>query len=339
MTAYKVALDVYNGPLDLLLFLIRREEVDIHDIPIARVTEQFLAYVSLLKEIDPEAAGDFLVLAATLIEIKSRTLLPTPPPEADGEELMDPRHELVRQLLAYKTFKDAARDLEDRAVERAQRHVRQPAEPVAQPDEIELDNLEIWDLFAAFNRLLEQTGKRSAVHHVRIDETPIALHAEDILDSLDRAGGQQHFEEIFQGRSRPEMIGLFLALLELIRRRRVRVTQERHVSPILLVLLDATPVHEISEQEAPPPSAPSSSETRDLDANSIAPKAVDTSLDEDAETADLDETLEDDSDLGDFDARLLDQAERNVTEFFKNPTETGRSHSAPLDDSLRTDSV
>ena len=96
---YKVQLDSYNGPLDLLLFLIRREEVDIYDIPIARITEQYLAYVDLLKQLDPNYIGEFLVMAATLMEMKSRTLVPTPPPEEDDEEIVDPRLELVHQLL------------------------------------------------------------------------------------------------------------------------------------------------------------------------------------------------------------------------------------------------
>lgn len=236
MTEYRVDLDVYNGPLDLLLFLIRREEVDIYDIPISRITTQYVAYVELLKELDPESIGDFLVLAASLMEIKSRTLLPKPPPLEEGEDLTDPRLELVRQLLAYKRFKDAARTLGDAAEEQALRHPRKPTAPPQDPEEIELDNLEIWDLFDAFNRLMEQTGRKQAVHEVSIDDTPLALHAEDITDSLERGGGLLAFTEVFAGRSRGEMIGLFLALLELIRTRRVRATQADPNGPITLQL-------------------------------------------------------------------------------------------------------
>ena len=118
MSEYHVNLDVYNGPLDLLLYLIRREEVDIHNIPIATITEQYVQYVEMIKELDPNLAGEFLVLAATLIEIKTRMLLPTPEAgqdEGEGVEI-DPRAELVRQLLEYKSFKDAAEDLRDRRV-------------------------------------------------------------------------------------------------------------------------------------------------------------------------------------------------------------------------------
>ncbi|MCH7839207.1 MAG: segregation/condensation protein A, partial [Planctomycetes bacterium] len=98
---YRVSLDVYSGPLDLLLFLIQRDEIDVYDIPIARITKQYVEYVDLLRLIDPEVVSEFLVLAATLMEIKSRMLLPHPPPDETDEEMIDPRLELVRQLLEY----------------------------------------------------------------------------------------------------------------------------------------------------------------------------------------------------------------------------------------------
>jgi len=248
---YRVALDVYNGPLDLLLFLIKRDEVDIYDIPISRITQQYLEYVDVIKELDPEAAGVFLVLAATLMEIKSRLLLPKPPVEEDEEDFGDPRLELVRQLLEYKKFKDAARDLEDRAHEHAQKHPRRPVLPETDEEEYELANLDVWNLFEAFNTLLKQTGLADYKHKVGIDDTPIALHAEDVLDSLERAGGRQKFEEIFGGRNRGEMIGLFLALLELIRQRRVRATQDRPFGAIDIVLLDRTPLDEVPDFDEP----------------------------------------------------------------------------------------
>lgn len=249
MSDYKVALEVYNGPLDLLLFLIRRDEIDIYDIPISRITETYLAYVEVIQKLDPDLVSEFLVLAATLMEIKSRTLLPRPPAEEGEEELIDPRSELVRQLLEYKKFKDAAYTLEDRADERAQRFTRAPALSPVDPQEVELEDLEIWDLFEAFQRLLDQTGKAGAFHTIPRDDTPIALHADDILDSLQRAGGTQEFVTIFSGRSRSEMIGLFLALLELIRQKRVRAVQERPFASIQLQLLDPTPLQDIAAVE------------------------------------------------------------------------------------------
>ena len=242
MNEYRVAIDVYNGPLDLLLYLIRREEIDIYDIPIARITRQYVEYAELLQQLDPEVAGEFLVLAATLMEIKSRMLVPRPVAEETPEDLLDPRLELVRQLLEYKKYKDAARQLEDAADEQAKKYARSPALPPRPTDEMELEDVDIWDLFEAFNRLLEQTGQRQAVHHIGVDDTPITLHAEDILDSVQRAGGLQDFTEIFAGRTRAEMVGLFLALLELIRQRRIRVTQDRNFGAIRLHLLDPTPL-------------------------------------------------------------------------------------------------
>ena len=239
---YRVSLDVYSGPLDLLLFLIQRDEVDVYDIPIARITKQYVEYVELLRLIDPEVVSEFLVLAATLMEIKSRMLLPNPPPDEPDEEMIDPRLELVRQLLEYKQFKDAAHSLDAAAAQRALKHARFPAAAPIADDDIELENLDIWDLFEAFNGLLKQIGKAGTPYKIDVDDTPVELHADDILDSIDRAGGKQAFEEIFSGRTKGEMIGLFLALLELIRRHRIRVVQERPFGPILLYLLDLKPL-------------------------------------------------------------------------------------------------
>lgn len=250
MNEYRVQLDTYNGPLDLLLFLIRREEVDLYDIPIAKITAQYVEYVQVLKEIDPEAVGEFLVLAATLMEIKSRMLLPTPPPEEDDGDLGDPRLELVHQLLQYKKYKGAAGELEAAAKLRSLQHSRHPAELPVDPEGVELENLEIWDLYDAFNRLIEQTGRRDAVLQVSVDDTPVALHADDIVDALQQTGGSIAFSEVFAGRTRAEMIGLFLALLELLRRQRIRASQDDPNGPILIYLLEVEPESDMDDQDA-----------------------------------------------------------------------------------------
>ena len=243
---YRVQLDIYNGPLDLLLYLIRREELDIYDIPIVKITEQYTGYVDVLREIDPNAAGEFLVLASILMEIKSRMLLPRPPAEGE-EEFADPRLELVRQLLEYKRFKDAAHELRAAAEEHALRFARQPQplDPEGEGD-IEMDSLHLWDLVEAFREVMAKIG-RFAPHEVHYDDTPVALHAADVVDRLEREGGSMEFIEIFEGRTRSECIGLFLALLELVRQRRVRVEQGAPFAPIFLHLMDATPIHEPEE--------------------------------------------------------------------------------------------
>jgi segregation and condensation protein A len=232
---YRVNLDIYNGPLDLLLYLIKRDELDIHDIPIARITQQYLAYVEMLKQLDPNLAGEFLVMAAALVEIKSRMLLPArEAQEGESEDLaLDPREELVRQLLEYKAFKDAAHDLSDAADIQSQRFPRRPAgfEPDTEKD-TELEDLQIWDLFDAFRNVLDAIGQMSAHHEVIVDDTPQELYREDLLDRI-RRDGALPFSRIFEGRStRGEIIGLFLALLELCKLRKLRAYQPESFSEI-----------------------------------------------------------------------------------------------------------
>ena len=164
MADYRVNLEIYNGPLDLLLYLIRRSEVEIHDISIAAITEQYLAYVDLLKELNINNASEFLVMASTLLEIKSAMILPRPTEiDEEGEDdLSDPRLELVRQLLEYKKFKDAARELHDAADDQSQRWPRSMADlknmqdefKQHQQQELDLEGLQIWDLFDTFNKLI-----------------------------------------------------------------------------------------------------------------------------------------------------------------------------------------
>ena len=273
MGDYKVQLDTYQGPLDLLLYLIRREEVDIYDIPIARIAEQYIAYVNLLQVLDPDSVADYLVLLATLIEIKSRMLVPHPPAEeGEEEDLADPRLELVRQLLEYKKFKDAARELGEAVDVHGKRH---PPHPLIEraAGEVELDDASVWDLMGAFTRLMAQISQKPALHEVVYDDTPIALHAADVLDRLQRENGALHFERIFLGRTRSEMVGLFLALLELIRQRRVRAEQEDNFGAIIIYLLDSQPIleEEITVVQFPGPSAEENEATPDAEREAVTP--------------------------------------------------------------------
>jgi len=251
MQNYKIQLDTYSGPMDLLLYLIRRDEVDVYDIPIARILGQYIEYIRLLEMLDPDAVGDFLVMAATLMEIKSRMLLPKPPPEEMDDEEFDPRADLVRQLLAYRAFREAADRLKGCKDQHSRRFGR-PRMDVPQDDdqEVDIEDAQIWDLLTAFNKLLASVGQRRTTHDVVYDDTPITLHATDILDRLERDGPAMAFEEIFEGRTRSEMIGLFLALLELIRQARVRVDQSQTLGKIMVHLLDATPITELAVTES-----------------------------------------------------------------------------------------
>lgn len=251
MADYQVKFEVFEGPLDLLLYLIKKEEVDIYEVSLTKLATQFIEYIETMRLLDLEIAGEFLVMAATLMEIKSRMLLPHPPAEeGEVEDLTDPRLELVRQLLEYKKFKDASLELGSAAAIAAQRWPRTPPgiDPKAQ-NEVDLEEVQIWDLVAAFNKLMSAIGAGASSHDVVFDDTPIALHATDILDRIQGEGGELGFERIFAGRTRAEMIGLFLALLELMRQQRVRITQAEIFAPIMIVLLSADPIQVGEEWE------------------------------------------------------------------------------------------
>jgi segregation and condensation protein A len=232
---FRVELDVFRGPLDLLLYLVRKHEVEITEIPIAPITEQFLAYLAVLEELNVDDVGDFLDMASTLVEIKSRMLLPRP--EEVQDPLEDPRHELVERLLAYKKYKDAASMLEERGREWQQRFGRlapdvpaQHRDPAAEP----IHEVELWDLVSAFGRILRETaGGRSS--NIRYDDTPIRVYMAHIHEKL-RERRRMGFSELLNPTMhRSTLVGLFLAVLELVRHHGVSVEQDRVFTEIWLV--------------------------------------------------------------------------------------------------------
>lgn len=248
MSEYRVNLDVFAGPLDLLLYLVRKEEVDIYDIPIARVTKQYVEYIEMLQALDIDLAGDFLVMAATLMEIKSAMLLPRSqdgPQDEGGIE--DPRAELVRQLLEYKRFKDAANLLDESAQTRRQRYTRPASildqlKPTQEP-EVDLDQVSIWTLLEAFDGIMKATGHAGRFDHIK-DDTPIDLYQIEVLHRL-QTDGPMSLEKIFEGRTnRLVMIGLFLGMLELMRNRLIWAEQPESGGPILLKPLTDEPAEE-----------------------------------------------------------------------------------------------
>lgn len=248
MTAeYRVQLDVFSGPLDLLLYLVRRDEVDIQDIAIARITDQYLEYVTLLERLDPNAAGDFLVMASTLIEMKSRALLPSPPLDGVDEE-DDARVALVRQLLEYKRFKDAARALGTAAEDRAKRYARKPCDLPEELRGVELEEVEVWGLLEAFGRLMTAIGHGPGLHEIRNDDRPIEAYAAEILARLQRTGPTTLQAMFVDCTSRAEVVGLFLALLELIRNRRVRAEQAGAFGAIYLFELEEVEIEPLTPE-------------------------------------------------------------------------------------------
>jgi segregation and condensation protein A len=239
---YRVNLDIFAGPLDLLLYLVRKEEVDIYDIPIARITDQYIHYIELLKSLDIDLAGDFLVMAATLMQIKSAMLLPKAEPDQfQDDDLSDPRRELIRQLLEYKKFKDAANLLNAAADEQKERFGRpgtivERLKPDAEP-EIDIEQVSIWDLLEAFDTICRATGTIGDISNIK-DDTPIDLYQIEILHRL-QTEGPMTFDRIFEsGTNRVVMIGLFLALLELIREKLIWAEQSANSSIYLRPLTD-----------------------------------------------------------------------------------------------------
>ena len=238
---FLVELEVFAGPLDLLLYLVRRHEVEISEIPVAPITDQFLAYLEVLRELNVDAVGDFLEVASTLLEIKSRALLPHV--EEVEEPLDDPRRELVERLLEYKKFKDAAAALEDRGRQWQQRFPRLaddlPA-PSRDPADQPIQEVELWDLVSALGRILRDRDAQRP-ESIVYDDTPVHVYIEQILARL-RERGVVAFSDLF----RPEqpkavIIGLFFAVLELVRHHGVRVEQQDLYGEIwVLPALEAT---------------------------------------------------------------------------------------------------
>jgi segregation and condensation protein A len=254
---YRVELETFRGPLDLLLYLVKRDEIDVRDIPIAQVAEQFKAYLDVLTMIDVEGAGDFLVMAATLVEIKSKMLLPRAEGEAAEEE--DPRMGLVRQLLQYKQFKDAAGRLEELADQQAARLPRQPPPTPSPTGAPPLRAVELWDLVSAFGRLMRET-LATRPQEIVVDQTPLHVYMDSVLARLQREGPLSLTALFTPPRTRSRLVGLFLAVLELTKSRRIVPEQPALFGDILLAL--AKPVEaslEASASAAPPAEPPKES--------------------------------------------------------------------------------
>jgi segregation and condensation protein A len=233
--SFRVDLDIFRGPLDLLLYLVRKHELDIVDIPVAPIAEQFLEYLAVLEELDVNAVGDFLEVASTLVEIKSRLILPQG--DEVEEEIDDPRHQLVRRLLEYKQFKDAASILDERArdwQERFPRLANDLLAPKRDPADQPIRELELWDLVSAFGRLIDQHHSNQPSNIV-YDDTPIHVYMERIGQLLEEQP-RLAFTELFRpGMHKSTLIGMFLAILELMRHHGVGAEQSDMFGEIWLV--------------------------------------------------------------------------------------------------------
>jgi len=226
MNEFKIDLPMFHGPLDLLHYLIRKNELDVLNIPIATVTDQFLEYLTILKELDINAVGDFIAVASTLVELKSYQSLPNS--EEIEEELEDPRQDLVKQLLAYKEHSDGAVLLEKQGRNWQQHYPRianNLSPRIKNLAEEEIREVELWDLVSAFGRIIRANAPLVG-HDIIYDDTPISTHMKRIYFRLKREE-RFSFRSLFViGQHRSTLIGIFLAVLELVRHEYAHVRQE-----------------------------------------------------------------------------------------------------------------
>lgn len=223
MEKYTVKLEAFEGPMDLLMHLIEKNKIDIYDIPMAALTEQYMEYLSLFKEFNMDIASEFIVMAATLLQIKSRMMLPKPPKE-EAEEEEDPRRELVERILEYRRFKEVTSVLNSMAEQQERCFAREPQHlPIRQ---LPPENIPIEALLEAFRTAMEVRQELSIPKAiVAREEYSIQDKMEEILLLLQHSAGKIAFSRLFHAGTKPELIALFLALLELIRMKTVCVRQ------------------------------------------------------------------------------------------------------------------
>lgn len=250
MTDYRIHLDLFSGPLDLLLYLVRRNELDVIELPISRITHQFLQFLEVLEFLDLDLVGDFVVMASTLVEIKSRQVLPRTVEEEVPDEIPltdDPSTELIQQLMEYKRYKDAALAMEQRAAEWQERYPRLSDErPSAGKDHAEdpIKEVELWDLVSALSRVLHKRVVEES-SSIRYDDTPISVYI-DRIGARVREVGRVPFSEFFEGTNlRSKIIGIFLAVLELLRHHGFRADQVADFDEIFVLppASDATDIN------------------------------------------------------------------------------------------------
>lgn len=250
--AYEVQLEAFSGPLDLLLHLIQKNEVDIYDIPIARITDQYLAYLRLLEARDIEVAGEFIVMAATLMEIKSKLLLPPAPREEGEEEGPDPRAELVQMLEEYRKYQEAAEVLRQRLETWTRvfpRGGELPEEVAEMAPAVELANLSVTALVDALQQVLAEAEAEHGITEIRREQVTVRMKLAELWRRLLATPEGVTFRELFTAPyTRVEVVATFLALLELLRLGRVRVVQRHSFGELHIARAPAPTAAEPIEQ-------------------------------------------------------------------------------------------
>ena len=243
--SYEVKLDAFSGPLDLLLHLIHRLEIDIYDIPMAELTEQYIDHIHAMQTLELNEASEYLVMAATLLAIKSRMLIPINESEIDPQELeideVDPREELVARLIEYKKYKEAAIQLQELEIERGQVFTKAPADlSEYMPDEqlVLFDqNVNVYDMLSAFQKLMRRKQlKKPLATRVTRQEISVKEQMRSVVNVLKKAGGKVMFSELFKADDRSMLVLTFLTLLELMKRQVVFVEQQNNFDDLSVLL-------------------------------------------------------------------------------------------------------
>ena len=230
--SYKIKLDIFEGPLDLLLYLIKKEELNIYDIPIAKILDQYLQYLELMKLLDLSIAGEFIVMAATLIQIKSKMLLPAEPmPQEELEDQGDPRADLVKRLLEYKQFKEAAMQLREREADRKEQFIRKIKDQTEDGSYFEAN---LFDLINAFSKALKDVPKE-LFYEVIKDEVTVEEKIHDILHCLLEQPKIVLAELFEKAKNKLEIIVVFLSILELIRLKEIIAVQKSIFGQIIIL--------------------------------------------------------------------------------------------------------
>ena len=246
--SYQVKVDGFEGPLDLLLHLVNRYEIDIYDIPVSKITDQYMNYIHTMRELELDLASEYLVMAASLLAIKSQMLLPNPTlEEVDDEDLEeDPREDLMRKLIEYRKYKQAAEGLKEKEVEANRIYTRPPMrqeEVQGEAPAIKPGEASIYDMIHAMSKMLSRSNANEQVQETKIkrDEVPIQMRMEEILTQVDLQEGGTSFYQLFKKRSRPHIVVTFMAILELMKSNDIVCVQQQHFEELIVFKMEDAP--------------------------------------------------------------------------------------------------
>lgn len=240
---YQVKIDAFEGPLDLLLHLINHYEIDINDIPVAQITEQYMLYIHTMQQLELNVASEYLVMAATLLAIKSKLLLPNQELETEEEEVYeeDPRDELMKRLIEYRKYKDAANQLKEKEIDANQIYTRPPKnfDELAQTKTVIQGDISIYDMIAAMSKIVDRKKWNSPLEtRVQRSEIPIKQRMGEVLHQLKNKREGVPFQELFPYETRSHLVVTFIAILELMKTKEIYCTQEKHFGELMVYMME-----------------------------------------------------------------------------------------------------